>query len=87
MPAVANQVRGPGSSAPQGLASTIVFAGDANAPAPVLLDAPRVSNRPPLSYEEEGIEIPGTHVPGWVVVALVVGVIVVLAATAFVLLR
>jgi protein phosphatase len=88
---VTNQTRGPGSSAPQGLGSTIVYSGDAKASHPVLLEAPapppRVSNRPILSFEEEGIEIPGTHVPGWVVVALVVGVIVVLAATAFVLLR
>jgi hypothetical protein len=36
---------------------------------------------------EERIEIPGTHVPAWVVVAIIVGVIALLAATAFFLLR
>ena len=39
-------------------------------------------------YEnEELIEIPGTHVPAWVVVALVVGVIALLGLMAFLLLR
>jgi serine/threonine protein phosphatase PrpC len=37
--------------------------------------------------DEERISIPGTHVPAWVVVALVVCVIAMLAATAFLLLR
>ena len=36
---------------------------------------------------DERIEIPGTHVPTWVVVAIVVGVVALLAATAFFLLR
>jgi serine/threonine protein phosphatase PrpC len=36
---------------------------------------------------EERIDIPGTHVPAWVVVAIVVGVVALLAATAFFLLR
>jgi protein phosphatase len=36
---------------------------------------------------EERISIPGTHVPAWVVVALVVCVVAMLAATAFLLLR
>jgi PPM family protein phosphatase len=36
---------------------------------------------------EDRIEIPGTHVPAWVVVAIVVGVVALLAATAFFLLR
>lgn len=35
----------------------------------------------------ESIEIPGTHIPGWVVVALVLGVIGLMAMTAFILLR
>jgi PPM family protein phosphatase len=39
------------------------------------------------SMEEERIEIPGTHVPTSVVVALIVGVIALLAGTAFLLLR
>jgi protein phosphatase len=59
-----------------------------------------ISSRPPNSagegWHEEGphsfggeerIDIPGTHVPAWVVVALVVGVVALLAATAFFLLR
>jgi len=39
------------------------------------------------SLEEERIEIPGTHVPAGVVVALILGVIALLAGTAFLLLR
>jgi serine/threonine protein phosphatase PrpC len=39
------------------------------------------------SLDEERIEIPGTHVPTSVVVALIVGVIALLAGTAFLLLR
>ncbi len=38
-------------------------------------------------FDEEQIEIPGTHVPPWVVVVLVVGVVSVLFLTAFVFLR
>jgi protein phosphatase len=41
----------------------------------------------PLQLEEDQIEIPGTHVPPWVVVLLVVGVVLVLGVTAFVFLR
>jgi hypothetical protein len=40
---------------------------------------------PPATYEEEQIEIPGTHVPPWVVIVLVVGVMAVLLGTALVL--
>jgi len=39
------------------------------------------------SLEEERIDIPGTHIPTWVVVLLVVGVIAILGATAFLFLR
>jgi protein phosphatase len=80
---------GPGSSAPQGLASTIVFTGDAASALPPLPPptAAGPSGPPPAYYEEERIDIPGTHVPAWVVVLLVVGVIVVLAVTAFLFLR
>lgn len=39
------------------------------------------------SLEEERIEIPGTHVPAGVVVALILGVMALLAGTAFLLLR
>jgi protein phosphatase len=49
---------------------------------------------PPGSWVERGphdaedrISIPGTHVPAWVVVALVIGVVALLGATAFLLLR
>jgi protein phosphatase len=34
-------------------------------------------------YEEEQVEIPGTHVPVWIVVVLVIGVILVLAGTVY----
>lgn len=79
---------GPGSSAPQGLSSTVVFSG---AEAPVLPSGPpgAPSSAPPASpyYEEERIEIPGTHVPAWVVVILVLGVILLLIGTAFLFLH
>ncbi len=45
------------------------------------------SSWPAGSMEEERIEIPGTHVPAGVVVALVLGVIALLGGTAFLLLR
>ncbi len=38
-------------------------------------------------YSEERIDIPGTHVPAWIVVVLVVGVVALLSGTAFLLLR
>jgi PPM family protein phosphatase len=38
-------------------------------------------------YPEERIDIPGTHVPGWVVGILVVSVVALLCGTAFLLLR
>jgi serine/threonine protein phosphatase PrpC len=81
-------LHGPGSSAPQGLSSTMVFGEQS----PMAAGAPAArtgkSNPPgPAYYEEERIEIPGTHVPAWVVVVLVVGVILILAGTAFLFLR
>ncbi|MDP9035612.1 MAG: Stp1/IreP family PP2C-type Ser/Thr phosphatase [Myxococcota bacterium] len=78
---------GSGTSAPQGLSSTFAFAGSVMAPLPA--SAPHTSSihAPAPPYDEEHIEIPGTHVPGWVVVALVLSVIVILAGTAFLLLR
>jgi serine/threonine protein phosphatase PrpC len=62
---------------------------------------PGPSTRPPPANKEtwhergphsqgnadDGIDIPGTHVPAWVVVALVVGVVALLGGTAFLLLR
>ena len=87
MPPAPN-AHGPGSSAPQGLSSTIVYSGNAT-PLPPIPPAGGIpsSSPPPGYYEEERIEIPGTHVPAWVVVVLVVGVILVLAGTAFLFLR
>lgn len=41
----------------------------------------------PYGIDDERIDIPGTHVPTWVVVALVLGVVVLLVLTAFLLLR
>jgi protein phosphatase len=41
----------------------------------------------PVYDEEERIDIPGTHVPGWVVGLLIVGVVALLGATAILLLR
>ena len=51
--------------------------------------APAVAAAPPAQHgaEEERIDIPGTHVPAGVVVALILGVIALLGATAFLLLR
>jgi protein phosphatase len=78
---------GPGSSAPQGLTSTIVYSGGNASSVPPAAPSLRPSSRPPGPLEEERIDIPGTHVPAWIVVALVVGVVVILAGTAFLLLR
>jgi protein phosphatase len=81
---------GPGSSGPQGLASTIVV-GQESRMAPLALPksgaADANSLRPAAALEEEQIEIPGTHVPPWVVVVLVIGVVLVLLGTAFLFLR
>jgi hypothetical protein len=38
-------------------------------------------------YDPNAIEIPGTHVPVWMVLGIVIGVIILLAGTAFLLLR
>jgi hypothetical protein len=43
--------------------------------------------RGPHGGPEDRISIPGTHVPPWVVVAIVLGVVALLASTAFFLLR
>jgi protein phosphatase len=76
---------GPGSSSPQGLGSTMVASAAMSALAP---SAPvHGTPAPPARYEEEQIEIPGTHVPPWVVVVLVAGVLLVVVITAFVFLR
>jgi PPM family protein phosphatase len=79
---------GAGSGAPQGLSSTFVFSGPLTAS--LSTAPPRAGSGPsgpPSRYDDERIEIPGTHVPAWVVAALVVGVMLVLIATAFLFLR
>jgi PPM family protein phosphatase len=67
-------------SLPQGLGSTFVFApppaASGHAPAS---HPPRQA--PPIPHDEE-IDIPGTHVPAWVVGLIVLAVMLLLAATA-----
>jgi protein phosphatase len=85
LPPIVNSPHSPGSSAPQGLASTFVFSQAPNLmPSPRLSPLPSGSSRP--RAEEERIDIPGTHVPTWVVLVIVVAVILVLLGTAFLLL-
>ena len=59
-------------------------------------EAARTASNPPAQWHERGahgdhdydrVDIPGTHVPIWMVVGIVTGVIVLLAGTAFLLLR
>ncbi|HEV3191429.1 MAG TPA: PP2C family serine/threonine-protein phosphatase, partial [Polyangiaceae bacterium] len=81
--------QGAGTSLPQGLGSTFVFSPPPNLGTPAHTPAaPLVrSGAPPaLAPSEEGIDIPGTHVPPWVVVLIIASVILVLAGTAFLLL-
>jgi PPM family protein phosphatase len=81
-------LHGPGSSAQQGLGSTMVFGANASPAAPGGAGTGRGGSNPPSPlYEEERIEIPGTHVPAWVVVVLVVGVVLILIGTAALFLR
>jgi protein phosphatase len=56
----------------------------------------RAASNPPQTWQERGlhadhdyerVDIPGTHVPVWMVIAIVAGVLVVLAGTAVILLR
>jgi PPM family protein phosphatase len=80
---------GAGSGAPQGLGSTFALSGVTAAHASAAAH-PRAHAGPgdaPPRFEDERIDIPGTHVPSWVVAALVLGVILVLLATAFLFLR
>ncbi len=56
-------------------------------PQPAAAAAAAPISWPAGSIEEERIDIPGTHVPAGVVVALVLGVIALLGGTAFLLLR
>ncbi|MBV9949016.1 MAG: serine/threonine-protein phosphatase, partial [Myxococcales bacterium] len=79
---------GVGSVAPQGLGSTFVFSGTPGAALPPAAARAGVRNSAaPPRFEDERIDIPGTHVPAWVVAVLVIGVLLVLAATAFLFLR
>jgi len=65
---------------PQGLGSTFVFSPPANTgAAPPATYSPKP---PALTPHDEDIDIPGTHVPGWVVVLIVAAVMTLLAATA-----
>jgi PPM family protein phosphatase len=79
---------GGGTGSPQGLGSTAVFSSQPpSASAGLAAPTTRVRSGRPGPYDEERIEIPGTHVPPWVVVVIVLGVILVLAGTAFLFLR
>ena len=70
---------------------------EANAASRSLRPAAAANSRPPGPWHEQGghrahehddrIDIPGTHVPIWMVIGIVFGVIVLLAGTAFLLLR
>jgi serine/threonine protein phosphatase PrpC len=79
---------GPSSGVPQGLGSTVLFSSRPPGASTSLAPPPtRARSNRPGPNEEERIEIPGTHVPPWVVVVIVAGVIMVLLATAFLFLR
>ncbi len=64
-----------------------VAAGADPTPQPAAAAAAAPISWPAGALEEERIDIPGTHVPAGVVVALVLGVIALLGGTAFLLLR
>ncbi|MGA7118981.1 MAG: Stp1/IreP family PP2C-type Ser/Thr phosphatase [Polyangiaceae bacterium] len=77
-----------GSGAPQGLGSTFVLSAPSlSSVPPDALGGRTSSSDVPYRPEEDQIDIPGTHVPAWVVAVLVVGVMLVLLATAFLFLR
>jgi serine/threonine protein phosphatase PrpC len=88
-PLQSNPPPGAGSGAPQGLGSTFVFSGPPGSHfTPPAAPTGLRPNGPPSPFDdEEQIDIPGTHVPAWVVAVLVIGVMLVLAATAFLFLR
>ncbi|CAN5339828.1 hypothetical protein BH09MYX1_BH09MYX1_61690 [soil metagenome] len=65
------------------IANAPVAAEGGTTPTPAALN----SGPPSARGEEERIDIPGTHVPAGIVVALILGVIALLATTAFLLLR
>ncbi|HEX3769841.1 MAG TPA: Stp1/IreP family PP2C-type Ser/Thr phosphatase [Polyangiaceae bacterium] len=78
-----------GTALPQGLGATALFSSQPpSGSAALAAPSTRIrSSRPPGGYEEERIEIPGTHVPPWVVVIIVVSVVLMLAGFAFLFLR
>jgi len=86
-PPSVSALHGPGSSAQQGLGSTMVFGQTSPLAGSVATPGKGNSSPPQQYYEEERIDIPGTHVPAWVVVVLVVGVVLVLIGTAALFLR
>ena len=76
------------SNPPQGLGSTAVLSNPADISAAIAAAGQALrSSRPPLRYEDEQIEIPGTHVPAWVVALIVVAVLGAVTGLAFLFLR
>ncbi len=79
---------GVGSGAPQGLGSTFALSAPPRSSVPPeALGHETRSSDVPYRPEDDQIDIPGTHVPAWVVAVLVIGVMLVLLATAFLFLR
>jgi protein phosphatase len=76
------------TSLPQGLSATVVFSAGMVPPQPPVELVPKPAPFTPLvaNAADDQIEIPGTHVPPVVVVAIVVAVILVLTGTALLLL-
>jgi protein phosphatase len=80
------------SMRPGGVPSSAPSSGRASgpnsgAPGSASLGAATWQERGPHSAVEDRISIPGTHVPAWIVVMIVLGVVALLASTAFFLLR
>jgi protein phosphatase len=77
---------------PGGVPSTAPSSGRPSGPASgtpgsAVLGAATWQERGPHSAVDDRISIPGTHVPAWIVVMIVLGVVALLASTAFFLLR
>jgi protein phosphatase len=76
---------------------TVGAAAGASAAMPPVDGQARSASNPPVGWQERGthgpehdydrVDIPGTHVPIWMVIGIVAGVVVLLAGTAFLLLR
>jgi len=67
-----------------GPAGTSVAAGDAQRVASL---APAAAPSGHADHDYDRVDIPGTHVPIWMVISIIAGVVVLLAGTAFLLLR